>query len=106
MIKTHREVRREALTDPEVRREYDALGAEFELRRVLLNFRRQMNMTQHEVAERLGTQQEYISRIERGHVDLTLSYLARLLHAMDADVEVSIRPRNGSEPISTIIPVS
>ncbi len=106
MTKTHKDVLREALSDPEIRREYDALELEFELRRALLRLRRQMDMTQEELAERLGTKQEYVSRIERGHVSLTMPYLARLLDALEADVEVSIRPRDGSEPIRTLISAS
>ena len=105
MVKTHREVINRALLDTEVKREYDALELEYELRRVLLRLRQEMNITQEELAKRLRTKQEYISRIERGHVDLTISYFARLLHAMDADMEISLRRKGSRQVIRTRIPV-
>ncbi|MBA7715288.1 hypothetical protein ES703_124329 [subsurface metagenome] len=106
MVKTHKEVIRKALADVEVQREYEALELEYELRRVLLHLRREMHITQEELAKRLRTKQEYISRIECGHVDLTLSYFARLLHAMGADMEISLRPKDSRKVIKTRIPVA
>jgi len=106
MAKIHKEVVRKALADAEVRREYEALAPEYELRRLLLRLRQETNITQEELAERLGTKQEYISRIECGHVNLTLPYLVRLLHAMGADIEISLRPKDSREVIKTRIAVA
>jgi transcriptional regulator with XRE-family HTH domain len=99
MARTHKDVLKKALRSPEVRAEYEALEPEYEVRRALLFLRQATNMTQREIAERVGTKQEYISRIERGHVDLSVHYLAQLVHALDADLEISFRPRDGREPI-------
>ena len=105
-MKNHKEVLARAVENEDVRKEYDALEPEFEIRRALLYLRRQINITQQELASRLNTKQEYISRIERGHVALTIPYFAKLLRAMDAEVEISLRPRNGTrEIIKTRIPV-
>jgi transcriptional regulator with XRE-family HTH domain len=106
MARTHKDVLKKTLESPEVRAEYEALHAEYEVRRALLYLRREMNMTQREIAQRVGTQQEYVSRIERGHVDLSLTYLARLVDALDADLEISFRPRDGRTPIRTRITVA
>lgn len=106
MATTHKDVLKRALKSPQVRAEYEALEAEYEVRRALLYLRRAMNMTQREIAERVGTKQEYISRIERGHVDLSLGYLARFVDALNADLEISFRPRDGRAPIKTRIAVA
>lgn len=106
-MKKHKEVLAGALEREDVREEYDALDLEFEIRRALLYLRNQINITQRELAERLNTKQEYISRIERGHVALTIPYFAKLLRAMDAEMEISLYPRNGNkEVIKTRIPVA
>jgi transcriptional regulator with XRE-family HTH domain len=94
MTKTYEEVLEEALKDPRVKREYDALEPEFQLQRALMLLRRERGMSQQDVAERLGIQQEYISRIERGHVGVSFSYLVKLADAMDADLEISFRLRD------------
>jgi transcriptional regulator with XRE-family HTH domain len=95
MTKTFEEVLEEAVKDPRVKREYDALQPEFQLQRALMLLRRERGMSQQDVAERLGTKQEYISRIERGHVGVSFSFLVKLAQAMDTDLEISFRPRDG-----------
>lgn len=103
-MKKHKEVLARALEKEDVQKEYNALELEYELRCALLRLRQEIHITQQELAERLNTKQEYISRIECGHVNLTLPYFARLLHAMDADIEISLRPRDSREVIKTRIP--
>ena len=106
-MRKHAEVLTKAMEREDVRKEYDALDLEFEIRGALLRLRNQLHITQQELAKRLNTKQEYISRIERGHVALTVPYLANLLRAMNADVEISLCPRDGKkEVIKTRIPVS
>jgi transcriptional regulator with XRE-family HTH domain len=101
VAKTHKEVLEKALADEEIRREYEALKPEFELRRALIYLRKSLNMTQQELAEMINTKQEYVSRIEHGRVELSVPYLAKLVRAMDADMEIILRPKDGSEPIVT-----
>jgi len=105
MGKTHKEVLERALAEKKIRREYEALEPEFELRRALLYLRRDMNITQQELAEMINTKQEYVSRIERGHVEISVPYLARLVKAMGADMEIILKPKDGGEPIRTRIGV-
>ena len=105
MVRTHKDVLRKALKDPQFKMEYDALEREFELRHVLLRLRRAMNITQREIAERLGTKQEYISRVEQGHVNMSVAYLARLADACDAEMDIVFRPKDGKEPIGVTLAV-
>jgi len=110
-MKRQQEVLARALENEGVRKEYEVLGPEFEIRRALLRLRQQMNITQQELADRLDTKQAYISRIERGHVALTIPYFVKLLRAMDAEMEISLYPRNGKrngkkEIIKTLIPAT
>ncbi len=53
-----------ALSRPEVRREYDALAEEFELLDEILKARAEAGFTQAELAERIGTTQSAVARME------------------------------------------
>ena len=100
---THKEFLKEVLNDPEVKREYDALEAEFELRRALIYLRHSMNLSQKDLAKIAGTRQEYISRVEQGKVEMTLPYFARIVKALDADIEITLKPKMGGKSIKTRI---
>ncbi len=58
------QVRRELLKNPEVKREYDALEAEFQLASSIIERRLAKGLTQRQLANRIGTKQPVISRLE------------------------------------------
>jgi|WetSurMetagenome_2_1015567.scaffolds.fasta_scaffold78777_2 transcriptional regulator with XRE-family HTH domain len=100
-VKTHQEVLEKALLNQEVRQEYEMLKPEFELRRALITLRKKSNLTQQALAELVNTKQEYVSRIEQGHVELSVPYLAKIVKALNADMEIVLRPKDGQTPIIT-----
>lgn len=53
-----------ALARPGVRREYDALADEFEILDEMLKARAEAGVTQAELAERIGTTQSAVARME------------------------------------------
>ncbi len=54
------------LSDPDVREAYDAMTGEFALARELIAARVRAGLTQAELAERMGTTQSAVARIESG----------------------------------------
>lgn len=62
----YEEVRSRILADPAVRLEYDRLKIRRELGRAVLEARQQACLTQAQVAERAGTRQSVIARLEGG----------------------------------------
>lgn len=56
--------KKEALKNPEVRAEYEALKPIFELKKQMIKARLEANMTQEDVARALHTQKSNISRLE------------------------------------------
>jgi len=59
-------IKRKMLADREVRAAYDALAGEFDLARELIAARVRAGLTQAEVAERMGTTQSVVARLESG----------------------------------------
>lgn len=63
--------------DPAFQREYDALQEEFDITLELLQARARAGLTQAQVAERMGTTQSVIARLESGATKPSLRTLER-----------------------------
>jgi HTH-type transcriptional regulator / antitoxin HipB len=61
-----------------VRDAHDAKANYFVISEMLKEARREANITQEELAQRIGTKKSYISRLENGKVDIQLSTLFRI----------------------------
>ena len=82
----------EQLRDPNFRREYEALEEEFTLATEIIALRKRLNLTQKDLAERVGTSQPAIARVESGNYrNLSLSFLRRLADALEAVPEIHLR---------------
>ena len=77
-------------------------AAEAELRPLLdladdvLALRLAQNWSQADLAERMGTRQANISRLESGLANPTLKFLQKLAEAIDAELDVHLQPRQGA----------
>ncbi len=58
---------------------YDTESLAFRLGVLLKEARKEVNLTQEELAERTGTKKSYISRIERGMSDIQISTYYKLI---------------------------
>ncbi|MEX2122794.1 MAG: helix-turn-helix domain-containing protein [Woeseia sp.] len=91
-----------ALAKPGVRDEYDNLAEEFELLDEILKARAEAGLTQAELAERIGTTQSAIARMETaiGKHSPTIATLRRYAAALGYRVQVRFvkdkRARNGA----------
>ena len=78
MSKTHDEMVSERMKDPAFREEYDKLEAEFQLLDDILAARNAAGLTQAQVAERMGTTQSSVARLEKGLVSGSLPSMSML----------------------------
>jgi len=65
-MKTLKTLKAELLKHPDTRAEYEALADEFSLARELIAARTSAGLTQADVAERMGTGQSTVARLESG----------------------------------------
>ncbi len=61
-----KDLHKQSLADPAYKEAYDALEGKFSLASELIRARTRAGLTQAQVAERMGTKQSAISRIEAG----------------------------------------
>lgn len=75
--------------DPEYVREYEALEEEFALATALIKARADADLTQEEIAKRMGTTQSAIARLEGGKSRPSTATLAKFAKATGTRLRVS-----------------
>lgn len=76
--------------NPEVKKELDTNEAEYEVVRALIKARQESGLTQAQLAERAGTKQSNIARLESGRANPTIEFLQKVVGAMGKKISVSI----------------
>jgi HTH-type transcriptional regulator/antitoxin HipB len=61
-----------------VRDEYETKANNFVISEMLKEARKEANLTQEQLAEKIGTKKSYISRLENGKADIQLSTLFKI----------------------------
>ena len=89
-----REHKKQLMKDPEFKNEYEALEPEYKLAAALIRLRLAKGLSQEQLAELLHTKQESIARLESGSSLPSLSTVKRVADALDAELEISLRPKN------------
>jgi transcriptional regulator with XRE-family HTH domain len=87
-----KEVRRKLMQDPEVAVAYQRLRPKLELGRQILDLRLERGWTQKELAERAGTKQANISRLENALLNPSMDMLQRVASALGGHLVVEIVP--------------
>ncbi len=85
-------LKKEMLSDPEVRGAYDAMADEFDLARELIAARVRAGLTQAELADRMGTTQSAVARIEGGKRLPSVKTLLRYAEATGCRALVKLVP--------------
>ena len=87
----------EQLKDPDFAERFEKAGEAWEVSFKLVALRKEAGLSQKELARRVGTSQQQISRLEspsyEGH---SLSMLRRIASVLGATVHVEIQRRNNS----------
>lgn len=91
---THAQFRKKLLAKPGVRKAYEELQPEFAIVRAIVEARAKKNISQEELAKRMGTGQAVISRLESANASPSLSLIKRLAEALNLKVELRFTSKN------------
>ena len=72
------------------REEFDAKARAWYYGEVLRESRKELGMTQKELAEKVGRERTYINRIEQGETDLQLSSFIRIADALGISLRLDV----------------
>lgn len=78
--------------DPEYVKEYEALEEEFALAEAFIRARALADLTQEQVAERMGTTQAVIARLESGRAKPSTRTLERFAKATGTRLRIAFEP--------------
>lgn len=81
---------KEMLKDPEFKKEWEDSEAEFQLGCKLIEARLKRNLSQRELAKKVGTSQAAISRIEAMNANPSLSLLKRISAALGSKLQITL----------------
>ncbi|MEY2929604.1 MAG: hypothetical protein RL033_353 [Pseudomonadota bacterium] len=84
------------LRDPSLQAVYDALAEEFALANLIIEARTRAELTQEELAEKMGTALSDIVRLESGTAAPSLSTLRRIAKATGTRLEISFAPQRAT----------
>ena len=92
-VRRFEDVEADLLKDPETRAAYDALETAYQVacRRI------ERGLTQAQLAEKVGTRQSRIARLEAGGRDPSVSYLRRVATALDCRLEIRLVPSDKAD---------
>ncbi len=91
-MSSYKKYKEQALKDPNLKREYDALEAEYDIIQAMIDARTSQHMTQKELAERTGITQADISRIENGTRNPSLAMVKRLAEGLGMRLKIEFIP--------------
>jgi DNA-binding XRE family transcriptional regulator len=89
-MKTLKQLKSDWMTDASTRSEYLALADEFNMARELVAARTRAGLTQAEVAERMGTTQSVVARLEGGKRQPSLRTVQRYAQAIGCRATVKL----------------
>ena len=98
----HDDLRRKALSNCDVRNEYDSLEPEFTLLRQILKARQKQGLSQAEIAKRMGTKSPAVTRFESsltsGKHSPSISTVKKYAKALDCRLEIRLVQKNEKYP--------
>ncbi|EKD99354.1 MAG: Helix-turn-helix protein [uncultured bacterium] len=81
----------ESLKDPEFYEAYKEQDPEFEIVSQIIKARIEQHLSQKELAERVGTKQSNISRLERGDYNPSLQFLKKVAKGLGKELHISFK---------------
>jgi len=89
-MKDWKDFKKELLKDPEVKKTYDDLEVEYSIIAQVIQKRLERRMSQKQLAEKIGTKQSAIARLEGGNTNPSVAFLEKISKALGSKLQISI----------------
>ncbi len=83
-------MKEDMLKDEEFKIEYEKLKPRYEAIEQIIRARKEQNMTQAELAKRVGTQKSNISRLESGNYNPSLDFLSKVAESLGKSLSIQL----------------
>ncbi|MHB1696500.1 MAG: helix-turn-helix domain-containing protein [bacterium] len=90
MTTSWEDVKKELLKDPATYKEYKSLEPEYRIISQMIKIRTEQGLTQKELADKIGTRQSNISRLESGEYNPSLEFLKKVAKGLNKELVVSL----------------
>lgn len=87
-MKTHKQFSEELLRDPELKKIDDNLDPEFKVYSAIIEARIKNNLTQKQLAQKVGIAQSALARIESGKISSTIATIQKILASVGLKLKV------------------
>ena len=84
------ETKNDLFKDNDFKAEYDRLKPRYDAIEQIIKARKEQNMTQAELARKVGTQKSNISRLESGNYNPSLGFLAKVSAALGKRLNIHL----------------
>ncbi|MCC2253729.1 helix-turn-helix domain-containing protein [Ruminococcus sp. CLA-AA-H200] len=84
------QIKADLIKDEEFRIEYEKLKPRYEAIEQVIRARKEQNITQAELARRVGTQKSNISRFESGNYNPSLDFLIKIAESLGKNIEIRL----------------
>lgn len=91
-MRTWKSLKAELLKDDRVAAEYQRLAPRYQVAAQLIEARTKKGLTQKELAEKVGTKQSAIARLEAGNINSSVSFLEKIATVMGFKLTIQISP--------------
>ena len=85
------EAKERLMKDEAFKAEYEKLKPRYDVISQIIDTRTSQNITQEELALRVGTQKSNISRLESGTYNPSLDFLTKVAHSLGKEIQVKIK---------------
>jgi len=86
----HKDVKKYLFEEnPQLKKEYDSLEQIYQLKSTIIELRKEKGWSQKELAEKIGTQQSAISRLESGIYNPSLTFLSKIAKAFGKKLKIN-----------------
>ena len=84
------DIKKGLLKDPATYKEYKSLEPEYKIISQMIKIRIEQGLTQKELADKIGTRQSNISRLESGEYNPSLEFLKKVAIGLNKELIISL----------------